>query len=60
MRELARGIHPAVLTERGLGAALEALVGRAHVPVDVRALPDGRLPVGVEAAAYYLVRCRRR
>ena len=55
LRELARGIHPAVLTERGLGPALDALAGRAHVPVDVRDLPGARLPAGVEAAAYYLV-----
>ena len=55
LRELARGIHPAVLTERGLGPALDALAGRAHVPVDVRELPDQRLPATVEAAAYYLV-----
>ena len=55
LRELARGIHPAVLTERGLGQALDALAGRAHVPVDVQELPAERLPVGVEAAAYYLV-----
>ena len=55
LRELARGIHPAVLTERGLGPALDALAGRAHVPVDVRELPGERLPAGVEAAAYYLV-----
>jgi len=44
-----------VLTERGLGPALVALAGRAHVPVDVRELPGERLPAGVEAAAYYLV-----
>jgi signal transduction histidine kinase len=55
LRELARGIHPAVLTEHGLGPALNALAGRSHVPVDVRELPDQRLPDGVEAAAYYLV-----
>jgi signal transduction histidine kinase len=55
LRELARGIHPAVLSDRGLGPALEALAGRAHVPVDVRELPGERLPAGVEAAAYYLV-----
>jgi signal transduction histidine kinase len=55
LRELARGIHPAVLTDRGLGPALDALAGRAHVPVDVRELPGERLPLGVEAAAYYLV-----
>jgi signal transduction histidine kinase len=55
LRELARGIHPAVLSERGLGPALEALAGRAHVPVDVHELPGERLPTGVEAAAFYLV-----
>jgi signal transduction histidine kinase len=55
LRELARGIHPAVLTERGLGAALQSLASRAPVPVELAGLPDGRLPSGVEAAAYYLV-----
>jgi PAS domain S-box-containing protein len=55
LRELARGIHPAVLTDRGLVAALEMLVGRANVPVELCAEFDGRLPQPVEAAAYYLV-----
>jgi signal transduction histidine kinase len=55
LRELARGIHPAVLTDRGLGPALEALANRAPMPVDIAGLPDERLPAGVEAAAYYLV-----
>ena len=55
LRELARGIHPAVLTERGLGPALDALAGRAHLPVDVGDLPGERLPTSVESAAYYLV-----
>jgi signal transduction histidine kinase len=55
LRELARGIHPAVLTERGLGAALEALISRAPVPVDLVGAPSARLPTGIEAAAYYLV-----
>jgi PAS domain S-box-containing protein len=54
LRELARGIHPAVLSDRGLSAALEALAGRAPLPVDIRA-PDVRLPPPVEAAAYYVV-----
>jgi PAS domain S-box-containing protein len=54
LRELARGIHPAVLSDRGLGAALEALAGRAPLPVDVRT-PAERLPPQVEAAAYYVV-----
>jgi PAS domain S-box-containing protein len=55
LRELARGIHPAVLTDRGLGAALELLAGRAPVPVEIAELPVERLPEPVEAAAYYLV-----
>ena len=55
LRELARGIHPAVLTERGLGPALEALVTRAPVPVTVEADAGARLPAPVEAAAYFVV-----
>jgi PAS domain S-box-containing protein len=55
LRELARGIHPAVLTDRGLGAALEALAGRAPTPVDLRIRLDERLPAPIEAAAYYVV-----
>jgi PAS domain S-box-containing protein len=55
LRELARGIHPAILTERGLRAAVDSLVLRAQVPVDVTDMPEGRLPAEVEAAAYYVV-----
>jgi signal transduction histidine kinase/PAS domain-containing protein len=55
LRELARGIHPAVLTERGLEPALQTLAERSTVPVDIEVLADGRLPPRVEAAAYYLV-----
>jgi signal transduction histidine kinase len=55
LRELARGIHPSLLTDRGLKAALEALANRSLVPVELDGLPDERLPDGVEAAAYYLV-----
>jgi PAS domain S-box-containing protein len=55
LRELARGIHPAVLTERGLGPALASLADRATVPVEVEELPNQRLPGQVEAAAYYVV-----
>jgi signal transduction histidine kinase len=55
LRDLAQGIHPAVLTDRGLGPALETLAGRAAVPVEVDGVPAERLPPGVEAAAYYLV-----
>jgi signal transduction histidine kinase len=55
LRELARGIHPAILTERGLGPALEGLVARAPVPVEITELPEERLAPPVEAAAYYVV-----
>jgi len=54
LRELARGIHPAILSDHGLGAALEALVARAPVPVEVTALPRRRLPESIEAAVYYV------
>jgi PAS domain S-box-containing protein len=55
LRELANGLHPALLTERGLSAALEALALRAPIPVEVRQIPADRLADGVEAAAYYVV-----
>jgi signal transduction histidine kinase len=55
LRELARGIHPAVLTDRGLGPALESLAIRAPVPVEITEIPDERLAGPVEAAAYYVV-----
>jgi signal transduction histidine kinase len=55
LRELARGIHPAVLSERGLGPALSGLVARAPVVVELAELPSERLPEPVEAAAYYVV-----
>jgi PAS domain S-box-containing protein len=55
LRELARGIHPAVLTDRGLKAAVEALVNRAPLPMEVVDIPDARLPEAVETAAYYLI-----
>jgi PAS domain S-box-containing protein len=56
LRELARGLHPAVLSDHGLGAALQTLADRAPVPVLVDvALDDERLPEPVEAAAYYVV-----
>jgi signal transduction histidine kinase len=55
IRSLALGIHPAVLTEEGLGAALEVLVGRSPVPVEVAVDVDERLPEATEAAAYYVV-----
>jgi signal transduction histidine kinase/PAS domain-containing protein len=55
LRELARGIHPAVLTNRGLEPALRMLADRSTIPVDIELLAEGRLPARVEAAAYYLV-----
>jgi len=55
LRELARGIHPAVLTERGLRAALNGLAERSPVPVDLTETPDGRLPSSVESAVYFVV-----
>ena len=53
LRELARGIHPAVLTERGLEAALQALAARSPISVELNVPPE-RLPAPVEAAAYYV------
>jgi PAS domain S-box-containing protein len=55
LRELARGIHPAVLTERGLGPAIDALATRAPVPVEVTGVPEDRLPASIEATAYFTV-----
>jgi PAS domain S-box-containing protein len=55
IRELASGLHPSVLSERGLASALEALSLRAPLPVELETVPDRRLPAQVEAAAYYVV-----
>jgi signal transduction histidine kinase len=55
LRELARGIHPAVLTERGLGPALASLADRTPLPVALEHPGDERLPRPVEAAAYFVV-----
>lgn len=55
LRELVRGIHPAVLTDRGLDAALSALAARCTVPVDVEVWVEERADVAVEAAAYFVV-----
>jgi signal transduction histidine kinase len=54
LRELARGIHPALLSDRGLGAALEALASRAPIPVTVSGVPEAPLREPVEAAAYFV------
>jgi signal transduction histidine kinase len=53
LRELARGIHPALLSERGLGPALEALARRAPVPVSVTPVPDVEICRAAQSAAYY-------
>src|SRR5690349_2337244 len=55
LRELARGIHPAVLTERGLSAAVGALATRCTVPVEIVDPLEDRLPPAVEATAYFTV-----
>ena len=54
LRDLAGGIHPAVLSDRGLGAALQALASRAPVPVRLSGVPSARLSQAVEAAAYFV------
>ena len=54
LRELARGLHPAVLTEEGLGGALESLAARTPLPIELVSAPDERLPREIEAAAYFV------
>ena len=54
LRELARGIHPALLADRGLTAALEALAARAPFEVQIAGVPERRLPAAVEATAYFI------
>jgi signal transduction histidine kinase len=55
LRELARGIHPAVLSDRGLDAALETLARRAPLPVELNRESHERLPESIELAAYFVV-----
>jgi PAS domain S-box-containing protein len=55
LRELARGLHPAVLSDHGLRAAIEAVADRAPVPVTVDVPAGERLPETIEAAAYFVV-----
>ncbi|MFD0208743.1 sensor histidine kinase [Streptomyces hirsutus] len=55
LRELIRGIHPKVLADYGLKAAVDDAADRSVVPVDVRLELSGRLPRAVEAAAYFVV-----
>ena len=54
LRDLARGIHPAVLTDRGLDAALSALAGRSPIPVEVDSALDWRPSPEIESAAYFV------
>ncbi|WP_460358543.1 sensor histidine kinase [Actinoallomurus acanthiterrae] len=54
VRELARGIHPSILSEAGLGPALTSLAERSAAPVTVLSAPEDRLPEGVEEAAYFV------
>ena len=54
LRELASGIHPALLSDRGLGPALEALAARAPVPTTVDGVPEQRLPAPIESACYFV------
>jgi signal transduction histidine kinase len=55
LRELARGIHPQILTEAGLSAAVDSLADRSPIPVAIEIGDIGRYPPSVEAAAYFLV-----
>jgi signal transduction histidine kinase len=55
LRELARGIHPAILTQNGVGAALRSLAERSAVLVELRSVPEGRYTTEVEATAYFVV-----
>jgi signal transduction histidine kinase len=55
LRELARGIHPTILTDAGLGPALKSLADRASIDVKVEEVPDGRFPATIEATAYFVV-----
>jgi signal transduction histidine kinase len=55
LREFARGIHPAILSERGIGAAVEALVARAPLEIEMSVEVDERFPAPVEAAAYFVI-----
>jgi signal transduction histidine kinase len=54
LQEVSRGIHPAILSERGLGPALRTLARRSAVPVDLDLAAEGRYPEPVEVAAYYV------
>jgi signal transduction histidine kinase len=55
LRQLVRGIHPAVLTDRGLDAALSAVAARCPVPVDLQVMLPARPPAAIKATAYFVV-----
>jgi len=55
LRELARGIHPSILTDRGLEAALTAVAGRSPVPVELDLAGCDKLPLTVQTTAYFVV-----
>jgi signal transduction histidine kinase len=55
VREISRGLHPAILSEAGLGPALKSLARRSPVPVELDVRVEGRLPPTIEVAAYYVV-----
>jgi len=55
LRELARGIHPAVLSDHGLAPAVHVLVERVSLPIECDLAFEGRLPAPIEAAAYFVV-----
>jgi signal transduction histidine kinase len=55
LQELARGLHPAILSDRGLVPALQTLANRAPFPVEISGVPQLRLPDAIEAAIYFLV-----
>jgi len=55
LREISRGIHPAILSEGGLGPALRTLARRSAIPIELGNVVDHRLPEPIEVAAYYVV-----
>ena len=55
LRDLSRGIHPAILTEDGLGSALREVTGRSPIPVQLQLCVEERLPDQIEISAYYIV-----
>jgi signal transduction histidine kinase len=54
IRSLARGLHPALLSQEGLEPALAALARRSHIPVEITDVPSERLPASIETAVYFL------